>query len=197
VVVLGNPMLLQLALSALLALLLQSQFLLGQSHEPLFEDYPLHEDFSDKPAIPILNEPWAKHYRTRIREGVTKSYENRDGAGQVVERKGPNFAGHYFVLSWGCGTVCLMMVIVDGKTGHVYPTPLAGGKDGDGQIALPSIGFGYGYFEYRLDSRIFVMESSCPKRPGVAGFDLRVQRSYFVIGPSGFKLVRRGDCHED
>ena len=190
-------MLWQFALSALLALFLQDQFLLGQSHEPLFEDYPVHEVFTDKPAAPILVEPWAKHYRTRIREGVTKGYEVRDRGGQIIEGKGPNFAGHYIVLNWGCGTGCLMMVIVDGKTGHVYPPPLAGGKDGDGQIALPSIGLGYGYFEYRLDSSLFVMESSCKGRPGVDGFDWRVQNSYFVIGASGFKLVRRGDCHEN
>ena len=36
---------------------------------------------------------------------------------ECVNSKGPNFAGHYFVVNWGCGSGCLMLVIVDAMTG--------------------------------------------------------------------------------
>ena len=43
-----------------------------------------------------------------------------------IETKRPNFAGHYFVIRWGCGADCLMMAVVDAETGKVYDTPLSG-----------------------------------------------------------------------
>jgi len=33
---------------------------------------------------------------------------------------GPNFAGHYGINYWGCGTECIQIGIVDLKTGNVY-----------------------------------------------------------------------------
>jgi hypothetical protein len=51
-----------------------------------------------------------------------------------VKNKGPNFGGHYFVVNWGCGTGCLMMVVVDAITGHVYPPPLSIGNAGNQKI---------------------------------------------------------------
>ena len=32
----------------------------------------------------------------------------------------PDFAGHYRVVTWGCGTNCINFAIVDKKTGEVY-----------------------------------------------------------------------------
>jgi hypothetical protein len=43
-----------------------------------------------------------------------------------IKASGPNFAGHYFVIRWGCGSNCLMMAILDAKTGKVYDPPLSG-----------------------------------------------------------------------
>jgi hypothetical protein len=37
-----------------------------------------------------------------------------------------NFAGRYVVISWGCGSQCVLMAIVDAKTGIVYDPPLSG-----------------------------------------------------------------------
>ena len=34
--------------------------------------------------------------------------------------KGPNFAGTYTVVMWGCGSGCQSSVIVDAKTGKIY-----------------------------------------------------------------------------
>jgi hypothetical protein len=38
---------------------------------------------------------------------------------------GANFAGHYAVNWWGCGTECMRIGIVDLKTGNVYMSPFA------------------------------------------------------------------------
>ena len=47
----------------------------------------------------------------------------RDGK----EQPGPNFAGHYIVVTWPCGSPCEMMAIVDAATGKVYSPPLSEG----------------------------------------------------------------------
>ena len=49
------------------------------------------------------------NYRTRLREGAAE---------------GPNFAGRYTVVIWGCGTGCAQMGVVDSKTGRVYFPPI-------------------------------------------------------------------------
>ncbi len=42
----------------------------------------------------------------------------REGAQQ-----GPNFAGHYTLVRWGCGSGCIEMAIVDAKSGRVFHPP--------------------------------------------------------------------------
>jgi hypothetical protein len=70
---------------------------------PRFEEYPVTDIFHGIPAAPKLTTPMERLYRTRIREGVTK------GIGVMkegIEQAGPNFAGHYIVVTWGCGSPC-------------------------------------------------------------------------------------------
>jgi hypothetical protein len=57
-----------------------------------------------------------------IRQGVAKGYGVAEGP-SGKERPGPNFAGHYFIVTWGCGSPCLMAAIVDAKSGRVLPPP--------------------------------------------------------------------------
>ena len=47
----------------------------------------------------------ARRYRTMLREGA---------------KRGVNFAGHYTVAQWGCGTSCMQAAIIDAKTGAVF-----------------------------------------------------------------------------
>ncbi len=35
-------------------------------------------------------------------------------------KEGPNFAGHFVIASWGCGTECQAFAIIDNITGDVY-----------------------------------------------------------------------------
>ncbi len=78
--------------------------------------------FKATPASPILETAQQKLFRTRIQEGV------RSGGELVREGKvqpGPNFAGHYVVEEWACGSPGLMMAVVDALTGKVYNPPMS------------------------------------------------------------------------
>jgi hypothetical protein len=44
-------------------------------------------------------------YQTRLREGA---------------KKGPNFAGYFTLVSWGCGSSCQEWAVIDARTGRVF-----------------------------------------------------------------------------
>ena len=73
---------------------------------PRFEDFRVATIYKGAPApVDLRSNPYAATFRTRLREGA---------------RKGPNFAGHYTVVAWGCGSNCESNMIVDARTGKVY-----------------------------------------------------------------------------
>lgn len=82
------------------------------SATPRFEDYPATV-YKGRPAPLKLNgTKEARNFRTRLREGA---------------KQGVNFAGHYTLGFWGCGTACLQVAVIDTKTGAVFfPTELNG-----------------------------------------------------------------------
>jgi hypothetical protein len=81
----------------------------AQSALPQFGTYPVTEIFKGKPAAPdFKTDPDAKRFVTLIQDGA---------------KKGPNFAGHYTLISWGCGTMCQSFIIIDSVNGKIYPSP--------------------------------------------------------------------------
>src|SRR5947208_3010419 len=93
----------------LIALLSQSMPANNQTGKlPLFGDFPSKGLFHGKPAPPILRTAGQRLFRTRIREAA---------------KGGPNFAGHYTIVEWGCGTSCISVAISDTETGMVYEGP--------------------------------------------------------------------------
>ena len=69
-----------------------------------FEDYPVKQIYSNTPAIPKLSkDQWS--FRTRIRLGAKSPVE---------------FAGHYTIPRFGCGTSCSGFFIVDSVSGKVF-----------------------------------------------------------------------------
>ena len=73
---------------------------------PRFQDFPAAGDFHRKPAAADFSgDAAARDYRTVI----------RDRAAQ-----GPNFAGHYTNVGWGCGSACQGRAMVDAVSGKVY-----------------------------------------------------------------------------
>jgi hypothetical protein len=95
----------------------------AEPRPPKFSDYPAPTAFEGKPVAPKIVTPLQRRYRTRIREGVERGWGvDRDGGSDTL---GPNFAGDMIVIRWGCGAPCLMVVMVNARTGEIYNPPLA------------------------------------------------------------------------
>lgn len=87
------------------------------------------EKFEGTPkAVDFATLPEAKTFYTMITKAVAS---------------GSNFAGHFTLASWGCGTDCFGYAIVDTKTGEIITYSGANGS--------------YHLRSYSLDSRILVL----------------------------------------
>ena len=106
--------------------------------KPSFSAYPATVETARAKSINFKNDAAARTMRTRLKEAL---------AGGV------NFAGHYIVAGWGCGTGCISGAIIDGRTGTVlWPLPLyalAVWYDGDDYTKDP--------VEYRKNSRLLII----------------------------------------
>ena len=69
-----------------------------------FEEFAVPRETVSNPALPRIEGREAKLYRTQIRRAA---------------RKPPDFAGHFRVARWGCGTCCEQFAVVDLRTGTV------------------------------------------------------------------------------
>jgi hypothetical protein len=173
--------------------------LFGAQHtgttRPHFADYPAQITFTGTPTTPRLTTPATRMFRTRILRGAAGEEGFWRGAEYIDNVRGPNYAGHYRVLNWGCGSGCSMMVVVDLETGEVHPPPLANGTTGTDQIIIPNLGTGSADFDFKLDSRLFIMRtcpwgSRDPHSPLYRGNGF-CGTSYFTIAEDGFHVVRR------
>jgi hypothetical protein len=89
-------------------------------------EYPAVSMNVATPAKPVLKSRLARLYRTRINEGA---------------KAGPNFAGHYTVVRWGCGAGAFMFFVVDAVNGAVYEPPeVCIALSGDEAENLPGFG---------------------------------------------------------
>ncbi|HEY8186789.1 MAG TPA: hypothetical protein VIF64_11995 [Pyrinomonadaceae bacterium] len=77
----------------------------AQNRIPQFRDYSVSEAYIGKTA-PLALARDDRMFKTRL--------------AWAAKNQRPNFAGHYILTSWGCGTTCLMGAIIDAKTGKVY-----------------------------------------------------------------------------
>ena len=73
---------------------------------PDFQDYPASstEDFTQAEEIDFSSNEDAKNFQAKI----TEAFE-----------AGPNFAGHYTLADWGCGTSCASAAVVNNETGVI------------------------------------------------------------------------------
>lgn len=98
----------------------------ADGHRPAFADVPATPDPGLRPApVDFDTHPLARQFRTLLASGAAE---------------GPNFAGHYTIVSWGCGTMCEEFMIVDARTGEIF----------DGRTTAVGV-------EYRLDSRLLLV----------------------------------------
>jgi hypothetical protein len=72
---------------------------------PRFEDYRVQEVFKGEPALPVLESPEERKFAAVIGDGVSKGWGAFDGVtGKEFRRPGPNFAGAYVIVNFGCAS---------------------------------------------------------------------------------------------
>lgn len=105
---------------------------------PKFSQYPAVVETARVKTIDLRRNPRAYSVRSRLSEGL---------------RGGINFAGHYVVVGWGCGTGCVSGAIIDGRTGTVYWPE---------QLIAMGVWYGNGNYtdkpiEYKKNSRMLII----------------------------------------
>ena len=131
---------------------------LARAQVPTFEQFPVEEMFQGVPARPSLVSPQHQSFRSRIRNGVKTGSDvwYRDGDA-FVPTKGPNFAGHYLSIIWGCGSQCVMMATVDAITGIIYAPPLRA----SGELSVPLDNHGKMRIEFKPNSSLMILRNAC------------------------------------
>ena len=116
-----------------------------------FEDYPATDTLRQKPApVNLRSYKLATQFRTVL----------RNGAG-----RGPNFAGAFTIVTWGCGSSCRILAVVSARSGRVYGPWL------QYQVAVA----------YRYDSRLLLVDSPDSVRAVIG----RVDQQCAVCGTPG------------
>lgn len=136
---------------------------------PKFQDYPASSIFTGTPASPKLVRPADRLFRTQIRDGAAKR---------------PNFAGHYSIVEWGCGSSCVSIAIVDAKDGEVYAAPFRDLGYGSVLIYADVSEEHYEPLDHKLNSRLLVVRG-CPEDRDCASY-------FYVWTGSTFKLIDKG-----
>lgn len=77
-----------------------------EARAPRFEDYPAAVWHGTVAPLSLSSHPLARTYKTLVR--------------QQMRDEGVNFAGHYTLVSMGCGTGCSITGIVDARNGQAY-----------------------------------------------------------------------------
>lgn len=135
--------------------------------DPQFEDYPATDIFTGTPAsVDFTTNEDALEYKTKI----TK-----------VAKTGPDFAGSYTVIDWGCGTSCLGGAIVSAKTGAIIAFGL------EAQAG----------FDYTSSSRLFVINSLKNILENQKSFSSSTKTSYYEITDNALKLICEKSSNTD
>ncbi|HJU07914.1 MAG TPA: hypothetical protein VJ727_05460 [Rhodanobacteraceae bacterium] len=108
---------------------------------PAFNQFPVKEHFRGRAARPNLSSPRAHLYRTVLRDAA---------------KNGPNFAGHFIIALWGCGSACASWAMINARTGAVWFAPFT--------VSAPpckdSPAFCNQSIDFELDSNLIVVTGS-------------------------------------
>jgi hypothetical protein len=100
-----------------------------------FIDFKVDNVYKGKLASPnFTTDPSSKRFKFAINDGCKK--------------EGVNYAGHYTIVEWGCGTVCAEMAIVDRITGQIIYSQIPFDK-ADGHSGS----------NYKIDSRMLIVNT--------------------------------------
>lgn len=131
---------------------------------PDFKAFGVEKVYTGAPAVPKLSRS-QRTYRTMIRKGAKSKVE---------------FAGHYTVPRWGCGSGCSTFVIADSITGTVYDSF---------SVSDPSLAWMEKHgeqerIEFRPNSRLLKI-NGCINEQDCGFYD------YVMIEGKGLRLVRK------
>jgi len=107
------------------------------SQAPRFEDFSASVSERASKVSPRITTPFQRQFRTQI---IQQSWLL------------PNFAGHFRIAEWGCGSSCVQIAVIDLDTGHVW----------DGPFSTLSYAVPYRYeggdteLDYRRGSRLLI-----------------------------------------
>jgi hypothetical protein len=138
---------------------------------PLFEDFPVAERWAGSHAKVLLDTPAVRMFRTQFRDAALKP---------------PNFAGHYRITTWGCGTLCFEGGMVDLATGKVIALPASARNRGSEYWMLCYSAFVPSGIESRADSHLLIVR--CADIIGRDGGS-HVRASYFVFENESFQKI--------
>jgi hypothetical protein len=139
---------------------------------PIFEQYSDIQPLKGQPVpVDLSSHPKARLFRTKLREGAAA---------------GPNFAGHYSLVWWGCGNECQTMAVVDLTTGYVF------GIEGESEFVMASRGV-----DFKLSSRLLIIDPPCPDdyNPCLSSERGTIPVRYYVVHQKGLRLVHETPCH--
>ena len=110
---------------------------------PRFEDFPVTEIWKQPSAALKLTNKSERMFRTQLTNAAKESAD---------------FAGHFAMAGWGCGSVCSAAALIDLKTGDVFQPPLAtpNGIGWDRWIMCPGSFEGTGN-EFQVESRLMIV----------------------------------------
>lgn len=98
-----------------------SSTVFAQSAMPTFTQYAAKVEKIKNVKVNLRSHKNANMFRTNLRNAA---------------KEGVNFAGHYILTTWGCGTNCTQSAIIDARNGRVFfPDQLEGA--GFGFCELP------------------------------------------------------------
>ncbi|HEX8000526.1 MAG TPA: hypothetical protein VF528_19245 [Pyrinomonadaceae bacterium] len=121
----------------------------AQSTTPTFKQYAVKVEKKRNVRVNLKSHKDANRFRTNLRNAA---------------KEGVNFAGHYILTTWGCGTNCSVSAIIDARNGRVFfPDQLEG--SGFGFCELPD---DTEPLVYQADSRLLVLS-------GFKGGDLNLE----------------------
>jgi hypothetical protein len=121
-----------------------------------------------KPCPPAFATAGQRMFRTVIQEAA---------------RRGANFAGHFALAEWGCGTGCVSVAVVDAASGVVYDGPFGRLPRGSIYLGPPPDPELTGLF-FHIDSRLLIA-AGCPNRENCGTY------YYEWVGNQG----KRGQTH--
>jgi hypothetical protein len=144
---------------------------------PRFEHYPAKRYYGPNAASDLRSNSRSWEFRSRLKAWA---------------REKPNFAGHFILAEWGCGTDCTELAIINAKTGKIYhPT----GMTYNAAVNIHSdllnltdkktdVWHGSGAIHYRADSRLLIVIGMPEERAGDRGI------SYYLWKEDHLERIR-------